>query len=57
METKVKGGFSHMEKMNEKKAASSKMAKMFENWKKNVVMDWGVVELTESVSGNKTQKN
>ncbi|MEH7117289.1 hypothetical protein V7128_07685 [Neobacillus vireti] len=46
-----------MEKMKEKKAAPSKMAKMFENWKKNVVMDWGVVELTESVRGNKTQKN
>ena len=40
--------------MNEKKATQSKMSKMFENWKKNVVLDWGVVELTESV--NKSNK-
>jgi hypothetical protein len=44
-----------MEKMTEKKATQSKMTKLFENWKKNVVMDWGVVELTEAVG--KAQKN
>ena len=48
-------GISHMEKMNEKKVTQSKMSKLFKNWKKNVVMDWGVVELTEGV--NKAQKN
>ncbi|WP_180960272.1 hypothetical protein [Neobacillus cucumis] len=46
-------GVSRMEKMNTKKDT---LAKMFENWKKNVVMGWGVVELTESVKGNKSQK-
>lgn len=44
-----------MEKMIEKKATQSKMSKLFENLEKNVVMGWGVVELTEGVS--KAKKN
>ncbi|WP_272928189.1 hypothetical protein [Bacillus sp. USDA818B3_A] len=39
------------------KKKMSALAKLFENWKKNVVLDWGVVELTESVKGHNTQEN